>query len=197
MIPVQMNKSDYTPVPVGNHVARIYSIIHIGTTLDDTPWGAKERNKVRITWELPHERKEFKAGEGEKPFSISATYTLNFGEKANLRKIVEGIIGASLYDEEAATFDVETLLGRTCMVNVTHKTKDGKTYANVDAVTPVPKGMTVPEPENEWFILNYTDKWEQGKFDKLPDFLKNQMYETNEYKAKFGGSELTADDTPF
>lgn len=196
MIPVQIQKSDYTPVPAGNHIARVYSIIHLGTTHDITPWGEKDRNKVRITWELPNERKEFKPGEGEKPYSISATYTLNFGDKANLRKIVEGMIGASLYDEEAATFDVETLLGRTCMVNVTHKTKDGKTYANVDAVTPVPKGMTVPDPENEWFVLNYTDKWDEGKFMELPDFLKAQMTETQEYKAKFGGNTLS-ESVPF
>ena len=197
MIPVTMKNSDYTPVPAGNHLARVYQIIHIGTTHDDTPWGPKDRNKVRITWELPNERKEFKAGEGDKPFSISATYTLNFGDKANLRKVVEGMLGATLYDEEASTFDVETLLGRSCMVNVTHREKDGKKYANVDTVAPVPKGMTVPEPENEWVVLNYTDKWNQGTFDKLPDFIKNQMYETQEYKKKFGGNSLAENDSPF
>ncbi len=184
MIPVTVTKNEYTPVPAGNHLGRIYSIIHIGTTLDDTPWGAKERNKVRITWELPNERREFKDGEGEKPYSISGTYTLNFGEKANLRKVVEGIFGRQIYDEEAAQFDVELLVGQTAMVNVTHRTKDGKTYANIENVTPVPKGMVIPEPVNKPLVLNYSDKWSEEAFESLPDFLKDQMRKTDEYRRK-------------
>ena len=182
MIPVQVTKGEYSPVPAGNHIGRIYSVIHIGTTLEDTPWGAKERNKVRITWELPNERKEFKEGEGEKPYSISGTYTLNFGEKANLRKVVEGIFGRQIYDEEAAQFDVELLVGQTAMVNVIHTTKGDKTYANINTVTPIPKGMTVPEPVNKPFVMNYTDKWDEEAFEKLPDFLKDQMRKTDEYR---------------
>ena len=187
-MPINVNtkdtKGDYAPVPAGNHVARIYSIIHIGTTLEDTPWGAKERNKVRITWELPNETKVFKEENGPQPFSISGTYTLNWGEKANLRKLVEGMLGTALYTEEVETFDLETLIGSTCLLNVAHNQKDGKTYANIVSAAPLPKGMTAPDAINTPFILNYNDKWSPVEFEKLPEFLRDQMKKTDEYKAK-------------
>lgn len=182
MIPVKMNNSsDYEPVPAGNHVGRVYSIIHIGTLHEDTAWGPKNRNKVRITFELPNETKVFKDGDGEKPYSISSTYTLNFGDKANLRKMVEGMYGRQLFDEEAAAFDVESLMGATALVNVTHTTKGDKTYANIAAVTPVPKGMTVPPAVNTPTLLNYTN-FDERVFAALPDFVKKQIEESDEYR---------------
>jgi hypothetical protein len=174
-------ESSYEPVPAGNHVARIYNIIHIGTTLEDTPWGEKQQNKVRITFELPNETKEFKEGEGEKPMSISRTFNISWHEKASLRKFVKGIEG-----KDHAKFDLEKLLGKVCMLNVSHNTKGDKTYANIDSAAPLPKGMDEPEAVNEAYILNYEEKWDEERYNKLPDFLKEMMAKTDEGKKKFG-----------
>jgi hypothetical protein len=187
-------ESNYEPVPAGNHVARIYSIVHIGTTLEDTPWGTKEQNKVRITFELPNETKEFKEGEGEKPMSISRTFNISWHEKASLRKFVRGLRGK---DEPA--FDLETLLGEACMLNVSHNEANDRTYANIDSAAPLPKGMEAPAAVNEAWVLNYTDKWDDERFSKLPDFLKEQMEKSDEFKARRqkDSGEIAAEDIPF
>lgn len=198
MIPVSTKtESSFTPVPEGNHIARIYSIIHIGTTERETQWGLKQQNKIRITWELLNEMRDFN---GEmKPLVISQEYTISFGEKANLRKMIDGLLGkdAQKFIEDD-TFDIESLLGRYCMVNVQHTSKGDKTYANVVSVAPVPKGIELPDKFNEDFILNYSDKWSDEKFSKLPDFIKDKMKETDEYKAlNFEPKEIDPEDIPF
>jgi hypothetical protein len=77
------NNESFDPVPVGDHVARLYEIIHIGTI--PTQWQGQEKmtDKIRLSFELCNERKEFKEGDGEKPFSISREFTYSFGAKGN------------------------------------------------------------------------------------------------------------------
>lgn len=62
---------NFTPLEPGTYLARCYSMIHIGTIQEEFQGEKKTMNKVRITWELPTELKEFKQGEGEKPYSVS------------------------------------------------------------------------------------------------------------------------------
>jgi hypothetical protein len=71
----------YEPVPTGNHVARLYEIIHIGTI--PTTWQGQEKmtDKIRLGFELCNETKEFKEGEGEKPFSLPRVHLLIRSER--------------------------------------------------------------------------------------------------------------------
>lgn len=210
MIPLETKQErTFTLVPEGNHVARIYSIIHIGHILQDTQWGPRNNNKIRITWELPHELKEFKEGDGEKPLSVSAEYNISYNEKSAFRKMLDGLLGKEA-PKEGDVFEIESLNGKVCMVNVQHKASGDRTYANVVAVTPLPKGMAEPEPFNETFILNYNDNWSEEAYAKLPDFIKDKMKESDEFKkmrweqtggtetiAKDENEELNPDDIPF
>jgi hypothetical protein len=195
MIPIDTTKKETTKqlVPAGNHVARIYSILHLGTTEEDTKWGLKDMNKVRITWELPHETRVFKEGEEEKPLVISQEYNLTFGEMSNMYKLLTQLLGKDAI-AEGEIFDVESLIDMPCMVNITHKTKGDKTYANILSVAPLPKGMPAPEQFNPSLILNYTDKWDEVAFEALPDFIKDKMRKSREYHALH---DAETDDTPF
>jgi hypothetical protein len=85
LTPAKKGKS-FDPVPTGNHVARLYEIIHVGTI--PTTWQGQEKmtDKIRLGFELCNEKKEFKEGEGEKPFSISREFTYSFGAKGTLRR---------------------------------------------------------------------------------------------------------------
>lgn len=171
-------------VPEGNHVARVYQIIHIGTV--PTTYEGRTSNvaKVRIGFELPEEMREFKEGEGMKPFVISREFTLSMGSKSNLRPFVEGIIG-KLTDAEAANIQIEDLMGKTCLLNVQHGTSKstGNEYAKVASASPLPKSMSAPEAINPPFLLDY-DNFTQEAFAKLPDFLKEQMESSVEYKRR-------------
>jgi hypothetical protein len=122
-------KTEFEITPAGNHVARLYQIIHIGTV--PTTWQGQEKmtDKIRLTFELCNEVKAFKEGDEPKPFSVSREFTYSFGQKAALHAFVEGMTGTKILDKEWP--DLEALLGDACLLNVVHESKGDNTYANI------------------------------------------------------------------
>lgn len=178
-------------IPAGTHIARLYQIVEIGTTYYEWQGEQKESYKVRLTWELPNLTKVFKEEEGPKPLVISEEYTLSMGEKSNLRPVVEGITGP-LTDKEANGFNLESLLGTTCLLNVGHKTsKKGATFERVLSTSPLMAGMTAPDQVNPSKSLSF-ENFDEELFNKLPDFIKTKISETPEYK-KLKGVEEESD----
>jgi hypothetical protein len=174
--------SNYEPIAAGTYAARCYQMIHIGTAEENILGQVKKLNKVRITWELPTETKVFKEENGEQPHVISKEFTLSMNEKATLRKFLEGWRGKSFTEKEAESFDITVLLGKPCMLSIIHKqAKNGNTYAEISSVSSVPKGMNVPDQINPLKELNY-DKFDWDLFETLPDFIKDKMKQTDEFK---------------
>jgi hypothetical protein len=174
--------SNYEPIAAGTYAARCYQMIHIGTAEENILGQVKKLNKVRITWELPTETKVFKEENGEQPHVISKEFTLSMNEKATLRKFLEGWRGKAFTEKEAESFDITVLLGKPCMLSIIHKqAKNGNTYAEISSVSSVPKGMNVPEQINPSKELNY-DKFDWELFETLPDFIKDKMKQTDEFK---------------
>lgn len=173
--------------PAGNHVARCYSMIHIGTVEEEYMGDVKMMNKARITWELPTELRVFKEENGEQPMVISKEYTLSLGDKANLRKDLDSWRGKALTDEEASKFDITRLIGVPCMLNVIHKaSKMGKMYATISAISPMPKGLSCPKQINETFIFDYEENYSDEKIAAFPDFIKDKIKSSVEYRKRNG-----------
>lgn len=170
---------NFTPVPAGTHVATCYQMIELGTITTEFNGETKHQKKVRITWELPNETKTIEGK--EKPMVISKDFTLSMHEKATLRKFLESWRGKAFSDEEAKKFDVTNLLGKPCMISVVHVDKDGKSFANITSVSALPKGFAAPVQFNESFVLSY-DAFDFQKFESLPQFIKDKMKETPEFK---------------
>jgi hypothetical protein len=157
-------------------------MIHIGTVTENILGKEKSLNKVLIKWELPTELKEFKAGEGEKPYSLTKEFTLSLHEKATLRKFLESWRGKNFTEDEAKSFDVTKLLGVPCMLSVIHKTGgNGKTYAEIASVSQVVKGMTVPPQVNAKEELNY-DNFDFNLFASQAEFIRKKIEASVEYK---------------
>lgn len=196
----------FDPIEAGSYPARCYSMVQIGTIEEVIQGKVKHLNKVRISWELPTELKVYKEGEGEKPAIISKEFTLSMNEKATLRKFLEGWRGLAFTDEESKAFDITALLGVPCMLTIIHKKSQssGNTYAEISSVSKVPKGMTVPPQINETFVLSYDD-WSEEKFNSLPEFLRNKIVSSDEYKVLNAPHETNSggqdneppDDLPF
>jgi hypothetical protein len=173
-------------IPAGNYLARCYKMIHIGTVEELILGEKKIMNKVRIGWELPTELKVFSQEKGEQPLVIENEYTLSLHEKSSLRKLLASWRGKDFTEKEAESFDITKLLGVQCMLNIIHKPgkKDPtKIYEQIAGVTAVPKGIVVPAQINETFELSYDDKWSDEKFKALPEFIRNKMITSVEYKA--------------
>lgn len=174
---------NFAPIEAGTYPARCYSMIHIGTIIENIQGKQKTLNKVRISWEIPTELKEFKQGEGEKPFVIAKDFTLSLNEKATLRKFLASWRGKDFNEEEAKSFDVTKLLGVPCMISVVHKeSSGGKIYAEISGVSPVMKGFVVPEQINPNFELNY-EQFDFEAFKNLPEFVRKKMESSVEYQS--------------
>ena len=174
---------DFKKVPQGVHMGRCYSLIDLGTQLVKSQHGDKLMHKIRIAWELCGEDEAGKPltvdYEGKvMPMTISKSYTLSLSEKANLRKDLQAWRGRDFTEEEAKGFDITKLLGVYCMVNVTHSETNGKTYANVSGLTPIPSALKNAKPDavhsNIIFNLDEPD-WEVFAtfHEKLQDAIKS------------------------
>lgn len=179
----EVKQTNFEPVKAGTHVAICYGITEVGTVWQTYEGKGKWVRKVRLSFELPLERKVFREGEGPKPFAISGDYTMPLYEKSKLRKHLEAWRGAKFTDDQAGSFDLETLLGKACMVTIIHKPgKDGRVYANLDGITGMPAGIEKPLPTNEYFSLNYGN-FDWDLFGKQSEWIQDIMKGSKEYQA--------------
>lgn len=172
----------FAPLEEGSYAARIYQIIHLGTI---PGFQGAMQNKVRITFEFPTELKVFKEENGEQPQVLSKEYTLSTHEKSGLRKLIVACDPKALKvgdDGLIEEYDIENLLGKSCLVSVEHTTKGENTYANIKVETVLPKGMVCPPQINESVSISY-DHFDQEAFNKLPQFIREKMQSSFEYQA--------------
>lgn len=184
--------------PVGTFPARVYKIVYIGTVKGEYKGTPNEACKVSIVWELPTKTTIFKEGEQAKPFSISKTVTHSMGKKSALRPIIEGMLGVSFLDHEAFAYDLDDILGMTCLIGISHKeTPDGK-KAEIKSFAQLPEGMECPTAVNKSLIISYQN-WNEEEFNKLPNWIKEEMVKTPEYKKMKGnnGESIDESEIPF
>lgn len=195
-------KASIEPVPAGAHVARLYQIIHVGSVPSTYQGQERISDQVRLTFELCNEKKVFKEEEGEKPLSISTRFeTYSMGKKANLRRLVEGMLGVTLHDDEAFNMNLDDILGQECLLTVVHtEGKDGNTYANIKGASPLPKGMLAPAIVNTPRFLDVNEITEE-ELNNLPQFLQEKMRSSQEWQMRQdnpgGDTPVSSTDMPF
>ena len=90
--------------------------------------------------------------------TVPRFYTASLNEKSNLRATIEALIGGPLVIKNGESFDLESLIGRNCMVNLVRSVKDGQetSYCDVKAVMPLMVGLSpmVRQPQTlpEWIV---------------------------------------------
>lgn len=168
---------DFPKAPVGTHVARCYQVIDLGHQKITWQGQDKWQPKILITWELCNELME-----DGKPFAVSNRYTLSLAESSILRPALEAWRGKPFTTEELNGFDVKNVLGAYCMLGVVHNETNGKTYANVSAILPMPKGMAKPPAVNS--NLHY--EIESGDLAKLPEWIQGVVKKSQELSGEVG-----------
>ncbi len=165
--------ADFEMTPAGQYVGRCYKIIDMGTQTSTGQFGIKEQHKVMISWELLDEAK---MADG-RPFSVSQFYTVSLHEKAKLRADLESWRGKKFTEEELKGFDLGTVLGAYCMIQVVHD-ETGK-YANVQTIMSY-KGDK-PKPVNPNVVFDI-DEPDMDVFNNLSENMQNKITNTPEWK---------------
>lgn len=199
MLKLSDAKSQGPIAPAGNHVARCYSVVDLGTHTEDGQFGVKTNRKIRISWELPDELCKFREEKGEEPFAVHKSYNFTMGEKSTLRKDLEAWRGKSFTPEEMDTFELKNLLGTACMVNVAHADKKNAVYANVDGVTAIPKALKEAvkgKPPINSTVYYEVTMGEGKEFDALPDWMKDMIRKCREWNHKPSPREEEEDNIP-
>jgi hypothetical protein len=183
-MPIAKQGKQTPPVPAGVYHAICVGVIDIGTQPQTGNFPA--RRKVKITWELPHERIQMdRDGKGvDLPRVISKDYTLSTDKKANLRHDLEAWRGRPFTTEEVAAFEVANVIGANCQINVVHKASaDGsKIYANVSTIMPLPKGGEKLKPESPTLVFDIPESLPVTFPEGMPEWIKNQIMASEEYQ---------------
>ena len=204
------SNANFKRVPAGNHIARCFSVIDMGTQRTTGQYGEKDQHRIRIAWEIFGEDDEglpltIDVNGKEMPLTINKAYTLSLHEKAALRKDLASWRGKDFTEEELQGFDVSKLLGVYCMVNVVTTESNGKTYSNVSSITPLHKSMAKPEPVHQEQILDL-DSPDMVVFGALHEKLQDYIKQSPEWKKSQGehvddsapkSTDDLADDIPF
>ena len=137
----------------------------------------------------------------DKPMVISKEYTLSLHEKSNLRRDLEGWRGKSFTNQELNSFDITDVLGSSCNISIIHKTsKSGNEFAQIGSISGMSKGTQCPEQFNESFVFNYEDNFDSEWIEQQPEWVQDQIKNTDEYKSKMNQKKFqddSMDDIPF
>jgi hypothetical protein len=175
-IPPKSNNGSRLTVPAGNFQAVLYGVWDIGFQVQEWKGAKKVVPKVVLAWEISK-----KISEGDfagKRYTISKTYTFNYGDKANLRKDIESWLGRNFTEQEKNNFDLDSLLRKNCFLNIAHNESNGKKYANVKAITPLIEGLPDMVPETPADM----PKWVADKraHSVSPDYDPNADHDAQE-----------------
>jgi hypothetical protein len=188
--------SKYSPAPAGAHPARCIAVIDLGTQTTTFQGETKQSRRVQLTWEIPGERME-----DGRPFTISKKYRATLHERSTLSKDLEGWRNKTFTDAERKGWDSRKLLGQPCLLTVAQeegRSGDGRIYSMVKTVSPMPKGMDVPQPENETLYFDLDD-FDSETFQKLSKYVQETISASPEFQRAgvTAGAAMADEDIPF
>lgn len=173
---------NFTPAPAGNHVAVCISLIDIGMQHGEYQGKETHREQVIIGWELSEELMPAQDGQQQEPFTVSEFFTNSLSEKSKLRPMLESWRGRPFTDTELEGFDLTTIVGKPCMVNVVHEQKKDGVRAKVSSVTPLPKSMPKPRQIRPSLIFD-CDNPDAEIFNGFSEKMKALIQKSDNWKS--------------
>jgi hypothetical protein len=143
---------DFEPVPAGTHQAVCFRIWDLGTQ-PGGQWDPKRQ--ILISWELPEQRIDIDGN--DLPMSLSRRFTNSLHKKSTLRPFLEGWRGRQFSNEELMGFDLTSIVGVNCMLQVMHRESNNRTFANITAAMPLMANFEKLKPENTSFCWSLDD----------------------------------------
>ncbi len=133
----------YPPHPAGQFAAVCIDVADLGMV--ETTWGPKHRVKLRFYTGAPG---AVHPDNGD-PLFVDDYHNMTLGsaeKPSNLRKRLEAWRGKPFTPEEEKLFDLESLIGVGCYLQLVHnQLLDGsKTYCNIQSIMRLPSGVAAP-----------------------------------------------------
>jgi len=198
LIATSTNKKDRKPVPAGMQHAVCFAAYDLVTQPADGKFGPKRC--VMFNFEIPSERIEFEV-DGKKinkPASIwTWPMTNSIGKKAKLRPLLVSWRGREFTEAEANGFDVMTVVGANCLLNIVHKPgKEGAINAEISGISPLMKGMPKLTAENPLVRFSLDDTTGPVVLpEHLSEWIAAKIRNSHEYLIRAQGTPeaITAD----
>lgn len=186
----ESGESNIPLVEEGVHQAICYALYDLGTHYSEK--FDKWSHQCLIAWELPDIRFTNKDGD-DVPRVVSKKYTLSLGEKSNLRKDLQSWRGKVFTADELLGFDLTSILGSNCMIQIIHTSKDGKTYANIGSIIPCLKSVPTKVPENK--LIKFSLDEDAPIPEGIPAWIKAIILDSKELSS--ADSQESSEVTPF
>ena len=176
----------FTPVPPGNHLARCYRIIDLGTQRTEYKGQIKFQKRCMLQFEV-HGSDEndnpLLTQKGE-PLSISKNYTVSLSDNSTMRADFESWRNKKFTKEELSAFHIGKVLGQWAMISVTKAIVDDKEYTNISAIATVPSMIkaSIPKGFNELKTFDL-DNPDMALFETFGERLKEKIMATKEWAA--------------
>jgi len=140
--------SNIPPHPADQFAAKCIDIIDYG--LVEMTWQGRTKKKHRGC--LRFFCGEYAEGDDGKEFPlwVDAWFTLTLNEKGSLRPFLESWRGRPFTADELKQFNLAQLVGADAFIQVVHKPKNGKTYANIASIMRLPRGTEPVQPPADY-----------------------------------------------
>lgn len=176
---LHMRETEFEQVPAGNHLGVCFLIADLGTQERPAFQGQEKTpcQQIIIGWELTNTIMN-----NGKPFVVSKKYNVFHSENSNFRQDIGGWLGKGFTDEEFKNINVTEYVGKGALINIVHEVsqKNGKTYANVNSITPLMQDMETPVPVNALTIFDL-DNFNQNVFNDLYPWIQDIIKKSPEY----------------
>lgn len=184
-----------TPVEAGPTRGVCYMCVDLGTAMNE--FDGKMQRQILLGFELPDIREHIKIDGRDVDSARTINMFLNFSmnEKAKLRLHLQSWRGKEFTDDEIKTFDLFSVVGKTALLNIVHKTKPGKgTKADINSITALPKGMSSAISDRPPMVFSLADPDHNELTGDIPQWVANIVMRSEEWKALHGAPEEA--DTP-
>jgi len=197
---VSAKSGDFQQVPVGQTKAISFKIVDVGTRMEQfQSEPEKPRRSLFMFWECPDHLMD-----DDRPMTIFKQYSHTLNENSNLFKDLKAWRGRAFTAEELDGFDLLTVLGVSCEIEVVKSKAENSTRTFVDGVYKPDGGAKKTETVNvvqAFDLEEYCNEFngssnEKSKemcdvYEDLPAFMQDMITESFEVKAAVekGGNE--------
>lgn len=166
------------PIEAGTYFGVCIGMIDLGE--QETNFNGKTRyvNQILMIFQIPSETITIDGV--EEPRQLSRKFTLSTSSKGKLRPFIETWMSQKFSDDAFADMELFELIGKPAMLTIV-QSETGQ-YSNIASAAALPKGVPAPVAKGELITFDL-DAWSDEQFDKLPDWIKDLIRNSTQYKA--------------